>query len=111
MEIFGGIIKQLRAKDPKVVITLNPEQSAIRSLRGNIATPGSLAALHEAPFEQARQFIREHKSIFGGIDEAKDSIEKRSITNRRDMTHVIFQQAWGCTGVGRNAHTSLWIQW
>jgi bacillolysin len=95
MNNLENLIKKLRTRDPKVAITLNPEQSAISIIRGNLAAPVSATELRKAPHEHARRFIRENKSIVGEIDEAKELIDERAMTDRRGMTHVVFQQKHG----------------
>ncbi|WP_292390430.1 M4 family metallopeptidase [Methanosarcina sp. UBA5] len=95
MNNLDSDIKKLRVRDPKVTFTLNTEQSAINILRGNLAAPVNVSELRKSPYEHARQFLRENKSIVGEIDETNELINERAMTNRHGMTHVVFQQKHG----------------
>ena len=92
-------IKQLRAKDPKIGITFNSEQSAISILRGKLAAPVDVVKLKKSPHEHARRFIRENRKLLGDINERKELNYERAITDRRGMTHVLFRQKHGRTEV------------
>ena len=54
-------IKKMRARDPKLNITLNNERTAIAILRGKLASPVKLDELKRKPFDTARLFIRENR--------------------------------------------------
>lgn len=95
MSRLDELIKKFRNRDPNVIITLNPERSAISIVRGNLATPVNIVDLRKAPYKYARQFIKENKLIVGDIDIEKTLIDGRAITNRRGMTHVVFHQRYG----------------
>ena len=95
MNGLESLVKKLRTRDPKVAITLNPEQSAISILRGDLAAPVNVAELRKTPHEHARRFISENKPIVGEIDAIKELVDARAMTDRRGMTHVVFQQEHG----------------
>lgn len=92
---LDNLIKNLLTRDPKVIFKLNEEHSAISILLGDLADPINVIDLRKAPFEHARRFLRENMSMFGKIDETNELIDEREMTNRRGMTHVIFQQKYG----------------
>ncbi|MCA2653478.1 M4 family metallopeptidase [Microcystis sp. M061S2] len=88
-------IKQLRARDPRIAITFNPQQSAITILRGRLANPVNVEALKKSPYQYSRQFIRENRVLLGNIDESTQLDNERATTDRRGMTHVILAQKHG----------------
>jgi Zn-dependent metalloprotease len=95
MAKFDILINQFRKKDPKVVISLNPEESAIALIRGKLTDPVDQVQLKKKPFEIARKFIKEKIALLGGIDEAKELLNERVFTSKRGTTHVVFQQKHG----------------
>lgn len=88
-------IKQLRARDPRIAITFNPQQSAITILRGRLANPVNVEALKKSPYQYSRQFIRENRVLLGNIDESTQLDNERATTDRRGMTHVLLAQKHG----------------
>lgn len=92
-------ITQLRARDPRVGITLNRERAAVTLLRGDLAPPVKAAELKQSPYDHARRFIRENKMLLGDIDEAKELGNERVVTDRRGKTHVVFYQKHGTARV------------
>ncbi|WP_150048570.1 M4 family metallopeptidase [Methylomonas rhizoryzae] len=92
-------IAQLRARDPMLAVTFNPEKSAIAMLRGNLADSIASAELTGAPYGCARRFIRENRSILGDIDESTGLDNARVMIDRQGMTHVVFTQKYGSAEV------------
>ncbi|WP_019501494.1 M4 family metallopeptidase [Pseudanabaena sp. PCC 6802] len=92
---FNEHVKQLRVRDPMVAVTLNPEKTAIAMLRGNLADPVNVGELTRAPYNYARQFIRENQVLLGDIDGGTTLENQRVMTDRQGMTHVIFAQKYG----------------
>ncbi|MDJ0694904.1 M4 family metallopeptidase [Mastigocoleus sp. MO_188.B34] len=92
-------IKQLRARDPMITVTFNPEKSAIAMLRGRLADPVNVEELTRVPYDYARQFIRDNRVLLGNIDERMNLDNQRVMTDRQGMTHVIFAQKYGSAEV------------
>lgn len=88
-------ISQLRARDPMMTVTFNPDKSAIALLRGRLAAPVNVEELTRAPFDYARRFIRENRVLLGDIDEGTALDNERAMTDRQGMTHVSFAQKYG----------------
>jgi Zn-dependent metalloprotease len=88
-------IKKMRARDPKIAITFNPERSAIAILRGRLAAPVDVTKLRKAPYEHARDFIRENRKLLDNIDEKTELADGKASTDRRNMTHVLLDQKHG----------------
>ena len=51
-------INELRARDPRVGITLNRERTAVTLLRGDLAPPVKAAELKESPYGDGRRLYR-----------------------------------------------------
>lgn len=92
---LSKLIEPFRARDPKVAVTLNPEQSAISILRGKLADPVRLDDLRKAPFDHARAFLNRNRGLLGKIDMETELEDARVTTDRQGMTHVIFNQKYG----------------
>lgn len=95
MNGLNDLLKKLRGRDPKLVVTLNSERSAIRTIRGDLADPVPVAELRKAAFEHARRFLSSNKALLGSVDQAKELENKRVLTRPRGSTHVVFQQKYG----------------
>lgn len=94
-------IEQLRSRDPKIAVTFNQEGSAIAILRGKLSDPVNVTELSKSPHDIARRFVRDHRKFLGDIDETKELVDERAITNPRGITHVVFHQKHGGALSGR----------
>jgi bacillolysin len=95
MDRLNEIIEAMRRKDPKITVAFNAEQSAITTLFGKLSGPVKVAELRKTPYPLARHFIQENRALLGGINEAAELVDGRTTTDRRGMTHVMFQQMHG----------------
>lgn len=101
---FDEYVRQLRERDRAMTVTLSPDRSAVRLLRGRLADPINAEVLARDPFDCARRFIRQNRVLLGDIDEGMALANERSLTDRQGMTHVSFVQKHGSALVwGGNA--------
>jgi bacillolysin len=92
---FNERISKLRAEDPKVSITFNPQKSAVHILRGRLSDPAKASDLKKSPFVHARRFIAENKALLGNLDEGTELSDGRALTDDSGGTHVVFYQKYG----------------
>jgi len=96
---FNEGISKLRARDPNVSITFNPERSAVSILLGKLSQPAKASELKKSPFVHARAFIAENKALLGDVDEATALDDGRVLTDDVGGLHVVFYQKYGAARV------------
>jgi len=92
---FKACISKLRARDPNLSFALNPEQSAIYVLDGNLSDPADTSELEKSPFVHARRFIADNKALFGNLDEETGLSDEMAVTDETGQTHLVLYQKYG----------------
>jgi Zn-dependent metalloprotease len=94
-EAIKNRLINLRKFDPKLQVTYSSDRTVIAVLRGKLSRPVNLEKLAKAPYEYARQLLKENAGLFGDVNQKTGLVNERVLIDRRNMTHVIFSQKHG----------------
>lgn len=92
-------MQKMMKKDPKIMITLNSDQTVVKVMRGTLAPSIKIKDLLAKPHAEARIFVEANKILLGDINE-KNQLENAGVSiNPYGITHIVFNQKHGQASV------------